>query len=161
PDIGYAALHVAHRFRGRCAVRVVGLSLPRIYRWDALEPASGSTRAHRGQSQKPGRLGCRPSVHVHDCAEGNEARRRPYCHARRGTRRCLDYCFWIAPEHWGQGLAAEAAKAVIEFGFSRVDAKVIRGAHATWNAQSKRVFEKLGMRLTGENPCGFEKNGKV
>jgi hypothetical protein len=23
------------------------------------------------------------------------------------------------------------------------------------------VFEKLGMRLVGENPCGFEKNGKL
>ena len=69
--------------------------------------------------------------------------------------------FWIAPERWGQGLAAEAAKAVIEFGFSRLDAKVIRGAHATWNVQSKRVFEKLGMRLLGENPVGFEKNGKA
>src|SRR5262245_16864992 len=34
--------------------------------------------------------------------------------------------FWITPEHWGQGLAAEAAKAVIEFGFSRLDAKVMR-----------------------------------
>lgn len=31
--------------------------------------------------------------------------------------------FWIAPERWGQGLAAEAVKAVIEFGFSRLDAK--------------------------------------
>ena len=68
--------------------------------------------------------------------------------------------FWIHPDQWGHGLAAEAANAVIEFGFSQLGAKVIRGAHATWNVQSKRVFEKLGMRFIGENPCGFEKNGK-
>lgn len=68
--------------------------------------------------------------------------------------------FWIHPEQWGQDLAAEAARAILEFGFSQLGAKVIRGAHATWNAQSKRVFEKLGMRFIGENPCGFEKNSK-
>jgi len=68
--------------------------------------------------------------------------------------------FWIHPEQWGQDLAAEAAKAVIEFGFSQLGAKIIRRAHATWNVQSKRGFEKLGMRFIGENLCGFEKNGK-
>jgi ribosomal-protein-alanine N-acetyltransferase len=68
--------------------------------------------------------------------------------------------FWIHSEQWGHGLAAEAAKAVVEFGFFQLGAEVIRGAHATWNVQSKRVFEKLGLRFIGENLCGFEKNGK-
>ena len=68
--------------------------------------------------------------------------------------------FWIHPEEWGQGFAVEAARAILEFGFSQLGAKAIRGAHATWNVQSKRVFEKVGMRFIGENPCGFEKNGK-
>ncbi len=61
---------------------------------------------------------------------------------------------------WGEGLAVEAARTVIGFSFSRLGATVVRGAHATWNVPSKRVFEKLGMRFIGENPCGFEKNGK-
>lgn len=68
--------------------------------------------------------------------------------------------FWIHPEQWGLGYAAEGAEAVIDFGFSRLGAMQIRGGHAIWNTQSRRVFEKLGMRFFGENPCGFEKNGK-
>lgn len=67
--------------------------------------------------------------------------------------------FWIRPEQWGQGFAAEAACAVVEFGFSHLGAAVVRAAHAAWNTQSKRVIEKLGMRFIRKIPCGFEKNG--
>jgi ribosomal-protein-alanine N-acetyltransferase len=38
--------------------------------------------------------------------------------------------FWITPEQWGQGFAGEAARAVIEFGFSYLGATIIRAAHA-------------------------------
>ncbi|TMA07083.1 MAG: GNAT family N-acetyltransferase [Deltaproteobacteria bacterium] len=69
--------------------------------------------------------------------------------------------FWIHPDHWGKGFAVEAARATIEFGFSRLRAVVIRAAHATWNVRSKRVIEKLGMGFIRENPCGFKKNGKA
>ena len=68
--------------------------------------------------------------------------------------------FWVHPEHWGHGFAAEAAQSVIEFGFSELEARKITTAHATWNTQSKRVIEKLGFDPTGENPCGFMKGGK-
>lgn len=68
--------------------------------------------------------------------------------------------FWIRPEQWGQGFAAEAAWAVVEFGFSRLGATMVRAAHAAWNLQSKRVIEKLGMHFIREIPCGFEKDGQ-
>lgn len=68
--------------------------------------------------------------------------------------------FWIHPEQWGRGFAEEAARSIIEFGFSRLGAVIIRAAHAAWNARSRRVIEKLGMRFVREIPCGFEKNGK-
>jgi ribosomal-protein-alanine N-acetyltransferase len=68
--------------------------------------------------------------------------------------------FWIRPEQWGQGFAAEAARAVVEFGFSRLGATIVRAAHAAWNVQSKRVIEKLGMRFIREIQDGFEKNGQ-
>jgi ribosomal-protein-alanine N-acetyltransferase len=68
--------------------------------------------------------------------------------------------FWIHPEHWGQAFAVEAAQSVVEFGFSKLEARRITTAHATWNAQSKRVIEKLGFGPTGANPCGFMKRGK-
>jgi ribosomal-protein-alanine N-acetyltransferase len=68
--------------------------------------------------------------------------------------------YWIRPDSWGQGLAAEAGRAVVEFGFSHLGATMIRASHATWNLRSRRVIEKLGMRFIREIPCGFEKNGK-
>ncbi|GJL65364.1 MAG: N-acetyltransferase [Nitrospirales bacterium] len=67
--------------------------------------------------------------------------------------------FWIHPDFWGQGYATEATRAVLDFGFSSLHASKIVTAHAIWNIRSKRVIEKLGFRYTGENPCGFRKQG--
>lgn len=68
--------------------------------------------------------------------------------------------FWVHPYYWGCGYAAEAAHAVIHFGFSELSASKIVTAHAIWNTRSQRVIEKLGFRFMGENPCGFEKHGQ-
>lgn len=68
--------------------------------------------------------------------------------------------FWIHPEYWGNGYATEAARAVLDFGFSILGATKITTAHAIWNSPSKRVIEKLGFKFMGENPCGFIKAGK-
>ncbi len=68
--------------------------------------------------------------------------------------------FWIHPEYWNNGYATEAAKEILFFGFTRLGAEKITTAHAKWNSVSKRVIEKLGFKITGENPCGFRKGGK-
>jgi ribosomal-protein-alanine N-acetyltransferase len=68
--------------------------------------------------------------------------------------------YWIHPDRWGQGFALEAARALIDFGFTHLGATEIWVGHATWNHRSRRVIEKLGMRFVGEDPCGFEKNGR-
>lgn len=68
--------------------------------------------------------------------------------------------FWIHPDYWRNGYATEAARAVIKFGFGELAASKITTAHAVFNTPSKRVIEKLGFRFTGENPCGFVKQGK-
>lgn len=68
--------------------------------------------------------------------------------------------FWIHPDYWRNGYATEAARAVIAFGFEELAASKITTAHAVFNTPSKRVIEKLGFRFTGENPCGFIKQGK-
>lgn len=55
----------------------------------------------------------------------------------------------LAPALWGQGLAPEAATAVIDWGFARfLLAKVAACADAR-NRQSWRVMEKLGMQREG------------
>ena len=68
--------------------------------------------------------------------------------------------YWVHPNHWGKGFAVEAARALIEFGFSQLGAAELTVGHATWNNQSRRVVEKLGLRFVRENPCGFMKNGQ-
>jgi RimJ/RimL family protein N-acetyltransferase len=53
--------------------------------------------------------------------------------------------YWLGADAWGDGLATEAAGALVDFGFaelglSRIYAHVLQG-----NAASCRVLEKLGM----------------
>ena len=52
--------------------------------------------------------------------------------------------------YWGQGYAAEAARAAIEDGFMRVGLSEIVALTALRNKPSRRVMEKLGMTRTIE-----------
>ena len=57
----------------------------------------------------------------------------------------------INPAYWGRGIADEAVRAVMEFGFeslrlNRIEAKFIEG-----NSASMRVMEKTGMQFEGYN----------
>jgi ribosomal-protein-alanine N-acetyltransferase len=59
----------------------------------------------------------------------------------------VEILYGVAPEQWGKGIATEAAKAVLRYGF--VDLKLNRiyaGADPP-NAASFRVIEKLGMNF--------------
>ena len=52
-------------------------------------------------------------------------------------------------EYWGQGLAAEAARAVITFGFEALGLHRIEARYMPDNSASGRVAEKCGMRFEG------------
>jgi [ribosomal protein S5]-alanine N-acetyltransferase len=67
--------------------------------------------------------------------------------------------FWVDPNHWGKGIATEAAKALVAFAFNELAATAVLSSHATWNVASQRVIEKVGMQLIGHNPEAFMKNG--
>jgi ribosomal-protein-alanine N-acetyltransferase len=60
-----------------------------------------------------------------------------------------DIGYELDPDHWGQGYATEAARAIVRFGFTEL------GLHRIWswciadNLGSARVLEKVGMRLEG------------
>lgn len=71
---------------------------------------------------------------------------RPY-DAARGV---LELGFHLRPEHWGQGLATEAAEAAIRFGFECLGARGLFAGHHPDNASSRRALERLGFQLTGE-----------
>lgn len=57
--------------------------------------------------------------------------------------------YYIAREAWGKGLTAEAARAVIQFGFDRMELNRVEATVNPANLASQRVMEKLGMTREG------------
>lgn len=55
----------------------------------------------------------------------------------------------LNPEYRGRGIAAEAAKSVLRFGFEELGLNRIEARFMVGNDASKRVMEKLGMSYEG------------
>jgi len=53
----------------------------------------------------------------------------------------------LLPEFWGRGLATEAGRAMVEYGFRELGLDRIVGVAAPANKASCRVLEKLGLRF--------------
>jgi RimJ/RimL family protein N-acetyltransferase len=51
----------------------------------------------------------------------------------------------IDKEYWGKGLAVEAARAFLEYGFTKLNLEKIVAVARPENKASRRVMEKLGM----------------
>lgn len=57
--------------------------------------------------------------------------------------------YWFVEDVWGQGIATEAAHAVLTHHFANPDAPDVRSSHFTENHGSRRVLEKLGFQDVG------------
>ena len=57
--------------------------------------------------------------------------------------------YWVGVPWWGRGIATEAARALVEFGFARLGLHRVQARHLTRNPASGRVMQKLGMRREG------------
>ena len=55
----------------------------------------------------------------------------------------------LAKDFWGQGLAAEAVRAVIDFGFKKFGLDSFFAKHMEGNDASGRVMQKCGMKFEG------------
>lgn len=68
----------------------------------------------------------------------------------------VELLYGIAPLYWGQGLATEAARAVLRYGFAEKNLARIVASADTPNVASVRVLEKVGMRFEkhGRSPSG-------
>jgi RimJ/RimL family protein N-acetyltransferase len=67
-----------------------------------------------------------------------------------------DIGYELAPEHWGQGYATEAARAIVRFGFEELRVHRIWSWCVADNVGSAGVLKKLGMQLEGrlrDNEC--------
>jgi RimJ/RimL family protein N-acetyltransferase len=70
-----------------------------------------------------------------------------------------ELAYWIGLPYQGHGYATEAAAAITEFGFAKLQLHKIRVYHATDNPASERTIEKLGFRFVGEEKQAFQKDG--
>lgn len=61
----------------------------------------------------------------------------------------VDVGYRFLPEYWGQGLATEACRACVEFGFEVLQLERIVAFVLPENKASIRVLEKVGMELEG------------
>ena len=57
-----------------------------------------------------------------------------------------DIGYELSPQHWGQGYAMEAARAVVEFGFADLGLQRISSWCIADNIASARALERLGFR---------------
>lgn len=62
---------------------------------------------------------------------------------------CVEIGWRLAFEHWGKGLASEAAKGALRVAFQSLGLEEIVSFTAVGNRRSRAVIERLGMRESG------------
>lgn len=71
--------------------------------------------------------------------------------------------YWLAEDFWHKGIATEAAKRIIEFGFNELGLRRINIEAATVNTASNNVIKKLGFVFEGIERAGHKvkSTGKI
>jgi [ribosomal protein S5]-alanine N-acetyltransferase len=72
------------------------------------------------------------------------------CCGARSVSGTYEIGYWIGKPYWGDGIATEAAKALIDHLRAREPGCAIVISHTAENDASARVIQKLGFRPTGE-----------
>lgn len=57
----------------------------------------------------------------------------------------VEIAWRLSADYWGQGLATEGARAVLDYGFTTLDLSKVVSFTATQNVRSQRVMEKIGL----------------
>jgi len=68
--------------------------------------------------------------------------------------------YWIGKPYWGNGYGTEAARAVVDFGFTHLNLHKIFARASAQNPGSWRIMEKLGMIYEGEQRQHYIRFGK-
>lgn len=74
--------------------------------------------------------------------------------------RCGEFGYWIGQPYWGRGLATEALRAFLDFGFREMGLNRIQASHLSRNPASGRVMEKAGMVREGVHRERLLKNDR-
>ena len=67
--------------------------------------------------------------------------------------------YWLGVDHWGQGFATEAARAVIDFTFEEFTIEHLAASARVANPASRNILEKCGFQWIGVQLHRFEAIG--
>jgi ribosomal-protein-alanine N-acetyltransferase len=81
----------------------------------------------------------RPHAYIGNCGLPNLSKQHNHA----------EIAYFISPDYWNQGYAAEAAARIVEFGFKELQLERIHGRCMTKNIGSRRVMEKAGLKYEG------------
>jgi RimJ/RimL family protein N-acetyltransferase len=71
-----------------------------------------------------------------------------YCGLSSGNPEVgIELAYMLAREEWGKGLALEAGRATLRYGFEALGVASIAGITLRGNSRSHRVLERLGMKF--------------
>jgi ribosomal-protein-alanine N-acetyltransferase len=69
--------------------------------------------------------------------------------SQAGEKKSAEIGYWLGKPYWGKGYAAEAARALVRFGFEQMGLERVEAKCFLENRAGQRVIEKLGMKLEG------------
>ena len=61
-----------------------------------------------------------------------------------------ELAYWVAKKYWNHGIATEAARAIIEYGFNSLNLNSIFARFLDNNPASGKVMQKIGMKYVGK-----------
>jgi ribosomal-protein-alanine N-acetyltransferase len=71
-----------------------------------------------------------------------------YCGLSLGNKEVgVELAYMLARTEWGTGLATEAGRACLRYGFERLGVEAIAGLTMRDNHRSRRVLERVGMKF--------------
>jgi len=65
-------------------------------------------------------------------------------------KRVYETGFHLRSKHWGKGFGTEAARAIINYSFAKLNAAALFAGHNPNNIASKKVLEKLGFQYVND-----------
>jgi ribosomal-protein-alanine N-acetyltransferase len=80
---------------------------------------------------------------------------------RGARRRSAEVGFWIAEDHWGQGIATQVLQAFSEYAFSQFDLIRLHAYVFDGNAASVRALEKVGYTFEGTLVASITKDDRT
>lgn len=77
------------------------------------------------------------------------------------SRLTAEFGYWLGQEHWGRGIATDAARLMVDYTFATFDYARLEAGVLEWNPASCRVLEKIGFELESKQRKSVFKDGEL